>query len=888
MAWSSYWQRALSWLKTRHYGRTSIDSRYAIFEACIIGFFSALAALGIKKGVNWLGSSRLSLADTYGAIWVLPLFGLVLGSLAGALIEQFSKPAGGGGIPQVKAALARFPIPLNWRVAVVKLLGTVLVLGSGIPLGRRAPTVHIGAALASELSRLLPTSPEHRRQMIAAGAAAGLAAGFTTPIAGVLFVVEELMRDVSSLTLETAIVASFVGAVTSLVLQSNDLNLTHPLGNNLSIGFSASEIPFYLLLGILAGILGVVLNRGILTLQQFQRQWNISLALRIGGIGLIAGTAIAFMPPFFRDNAGLREFVISGELGWQSIVLALVVHFCLTMLAYSTNAPGGLFAPALVMGSALGYLVGGFGSHWQSQITETTYALAGMGAFFTSVVRVPVTAIIIVFELTGNFNIVLPLMVACATSYLVAESLFPRSLYDHLLETKGIFLQEDHPDRDFLSDIRAAQVMKTEVESLNGNLTLAEVLPIMSSSHHRGFPVVEEGRLVGVFTQTDLANAAQESSQVVLRQVMTPNPITVNPDAPLSDVLYLLNRYQLSRLPVVQGGQKLVGIITRTDIIREEVSQLGSQLIHPPHPAYAVYQTRSPAVGEGRILLPVNHSDSALALFQMAAAIAKEKNYEIDCLQIIPVPKSQTPSEQRVASQTERKFLQRLERLARHQGVLLHTEIKLAHSVTDTILDAVQTRHADLLIVEWQGEMPTGSQIFGKITDKLIDQAPCPVLLIKPSNHSRSYPRHLSPAATWLMPVAGGPNIDQMLEFLPGLFSLYPEKNNPELLIAKVYMPQRPTPYDPYQDLKTMAQRLEDQLQRPIIPIPICSPSVANALSDLAQARDCAAIVLGASREGLLKNVLHGNIPTQIATQADATVFVFRGALDSKTAEKLI
>ena len=106
MAWSSYWQRALSWLKTRHYGRTSIDSRYAIAEACIIGFFSALAALTIKQGVNWLGSSRLSLADTYGAIWVLPLFGLVLGSLAGALIEQFSKPAGGGGIPQVKAALA--------------------------------------------------------------------------------------------------------------------------------------------------------------------------------------------------------------------------------------------------------------------------------------------------------------------------------------------------------------------------------------------------------------------------------------------------------------------------------------------------------------------------------------------------------------------------------------------------------------------------------------------------------------------------------------------------------------------------------------------------------------------------------------------------------------
>ena len=226
---------------------------------------------------------------------------------------------------------------------------------------------------------------------------------------------------------------------------------------------------------------------------------------------------------------------------------------------------------------------------------------------------------------------------------------------------------------------------------------------------------------------------------------------------------------------MVQGGQKLVGIITRTDIIREEVSQLGNQLIHPPHPAYSVYQTRSPTIGEGRILLPVNASESALALFQMAAAIAKEKNYEIDCLQVIPVPKSQAPSDQRVSCQAERKFLQRLERLARHQGVLLHTEIKLAYSVTDTILDTIQTRHTDLLIVEWQGEMPTGSQIFGKITDQLIDQATCSVLLIKQSAHPQAYPRYLSPSATWLMPVAGGPNIEQMLEFLPGLFSLYPE-----------------------------------------------------------------------------------------------------------------
>ncbi len=882
MNWSSIWQSGLTWLKSRHYGRTSIDSRYAIAEACVIGFISALAALMIKQAVNWLGTNRLQLANEYGVWWVLPLFGLVLGSLAGALIEQFSRPAGGGGIPQVKAALARYPIPLSWQVALVKMVGTVLVLGSGIPLGRRAPTVHIGAALAAQLSRWLPTSPEHRRQMIAAGAAAGLAAGFTTPIAGVLFVVEELMRDVSSLTLETAIVASFVGAVTSLLLQADALSLAEALGSDFSIQFTAGEIPWYLLVGIGAGILGVILNWGIVTAQRWQRRLNLPLAVNIGCVGLLCGVVFSLLPPYFHDNAGLREVLLLGELSNQTIVLVLVAHFCLTLLAYSTGAPGGLFAPALLMGAALGHLVADVGHWWQPQLSETTFALAGMGAFFTSVVRVPVTAIIIVFELTGNFNVVLPLMLTCATAYLVSESLYPRSLYDHLLEARGIFLSEEKADQDFLSDIKAGQVMQTAVESLGADLTIQEVLSIMSASHHRGFPVVERGRLVGVFTQTDLTNAAQRDNSVLLGEVMTPNPITVQPDAPLSDVLYLLNRYQLSRLPVVQGGQKLVGIITRTDIIREEVSQLGGQLVHPPHPAYSIYQTRPPSVGDGRILLPLSLTSNASALFTIAAAIAQEKNYEVECLLIIKVSKSQAPSEQIISSQRERKLLQRLERQARHQDIWLHTEIKLAHSITDTILDTIQSHHIDLLLLEWQGETPTGSQIYGKITDRLIDQASCELLMVKPGYHSFAYPAAFPDQSTWLMPVAGGPNINLVLTYLPGLFALYPQSNNPELLIAKVYLPQHRTHTIPFDDLKVLAESFQERLKRPITPIPLCSSDVATALNDLADMRQCAAIVLGASREGLLKTVLQGTLPTQIASQTQATVFIFRGALKKK------
>ena len=161
-----------NWWKTRHFARDSISTRYALVEACLIGIFSALAALLLKKGIGFFGGYRLELANQWGANIVLPLAGLILGTLAGLLVETVSPSAAGGGVPQVKAALNRLKIPLSIRVVFVKIIGTILVLGAGLPLGRRAPTIHIGAAIAGELTRFVPTSPEHKRQMIAAGAAA--------------------------------------------------------------------------------------------------------------------------------------------------------------------------------------------------------------------------------------------------------------------------------------------------------------------------------------------------------------------------------------------------------------------------------------------------------------------------------------------------------------------------------------------------------------------------------------------------------------------------------------------------------------------------------------------------------------------------------------------
>jgi CIC family chloride channel protein len=316
--------------------------------------------------------------------------------LPGWLLERVAPEATGSGIPKVKAALAYVDIPLNLRVALAKLGSTILALGSGLSLGRQGPTVQIGAALAAQLSQWVPTSPEYRRQLIAAGAAAGLAAGFNAPIAGVLFVVEELLQDFSNLTLGTAILASFVGAVVSRLLGGQGLNLS--TFSTLQTGLSVQDLPFLVLLGVLAGVFGGLFSKGIFTsLHLFQQLKTISLPWRIGLAGGFTGLVGAVLPIAAQDNTGLREILVTGNAAWQVIAIAFVLKFFLTLLAYGSGASGGLFAPALVLGSALGCLVSFLAqaSHgWMglpvdtlASSNTTTYALTGMGAFFSAVTR---------------------------------------------------------------------------------------------------------------------------------------------------------------------------------------------------------------------------------------------------------------------------------------------------------------------------------------------------------------------------------------------------------------------------------------------------------------------------------------------------------------------
>ena len=499
----------------------------------------------------------------------------------------------------------------------------------------------------------------------------------------------------------------------------------------------------------------------------------LPMPLRIGLAGLISGIVVAWLPPFFQDNAGLRELLIAGQFTWQTTALVFVAQFCLTILAYSAGAPGGLFAPALVLGSALGYLVGIAEVALIGSESPYTFALAGMGAFFTAVVRVPITAIVIIFEMTADFNLVLPLMIASAVAYIVAESFSQGSLYEHLLGASGIKLTEENIHNDFMQDLTADDVMQSQVETLPSNLTLLEVVKAMSKSHHRGFPVVENDKLVGIITQSDIPKDNKQSTSTLLKDIMTAKPISVSPEASLGDVLYLLNRYQLSRLPVTEGC-RLLGIITRSDIIKAEANHLDYD--HEPRarcePAYTVYQTRSPAIGKGRILLPVAHPDHILPLLEIAGAIALYHQYEIECLQVICIPSHLDPAQAEVDTVNARQLMSKLETWGKTSNIALHSQIMVATDVSEAILEAVNKEHINLLIMGWRGKNMGLESIFGNIVDVLIKQVRCDLMLVKLGTVPHAFPQQLHLRHKWLIPSTGGERIKKMFKILPALATL--------------------------------------------------------------------------------------------------------------------
>jgi chloride channel protein, CIC family len=422
----------------RDFLRAHEQRRRQLPRSLLVGVFAGLAAVAFRTALAAADDLRDGLL-TYvhsHAFWAFPI-PIVLAAAGGAvavhLVSHLAPETAGSGIPHVKAVLHGLRAMVWQRVLAIKFIGGVSGIGVGLALGREGPTIQMGAAVGQMVSGWFACTPRERRTLIAAGAGAGLAAAFNAPLAGLVFVLEEVQRDFSPGVFTATLIASGVADITTRLL-TGQLPVFHVQTEPIP---PLSLLPFALLLGVIAGVLGIAFNRGLLrSLDFFEHLHRWPAWVRGGLVGVVVGAVALFVPIAVGGGNRLLEHTLAGELSLMALGGFFVLRFGLTMLSYGSGAPGGIFAPLLVLGSEIGLGVGAVAAQFLPEAVSHPhlFAVVGMAAYFTAIVRAPLTGIVLMVEMTGNYSLVLPLLVACLTAYGVADFLGDRPVYEALLE----------------------------------------------------------------------------------------------------------------------------------------------------------------------------------------------------------------------------------------------------------------------------------------------------------------------------------------------------------------------------------------------------------------------------------------------------------------------
>ncbi len=579
-------------LLTRARGRVWRPSSTAglIAIAAVVGAGVGVATVLLVEGIDLVAAGTRELADALPTDWLWMFLAVPAGITAAALIShRFAPETHGDGVPDVAAALIVSGGYVRDRVAAIKVVVTSLTLGVGGSAGREGPIVQIGAGIGSAIARRTGLGEDQIRSLVAAGAGAGIGASFNAPIAGMLFAMEVILGGFHIRHLNTVVVASVSAAVVSRSLVGEDL--TFPIVKYPLADFR--ELLAYAALGLLAVIVAVAFLRLLDVIETRAERprrypwWTLSLALGglVAGAGLLSTILVedgdALMPEVLGTGQEFVGFLLGGGTARWWILAGLVgLKIFATSATLGARASGGAFAPSLFLGAALGTAfydvlepVWGF-----SELRPGAFALVGMSAVFAAVARAPLTSILIVFEITTDYGLVLPLMLATTLATLLTEAIQRDSVYTMALRRMGVRRMQ-RSEVDVLDTVRIAAVMSTVPTEIDPDDSLGEVQGHLDRSRHHGLPVVAGGRLVGIITVTDILRAGGPSDQVMARNAMTRDPVTVTPESPVSLALERMAALGVGRLPVVdtEDATRLVGIFRREDAVRAYHYALGAE-----------------------------------------------------------------------------------------------------------------------------------------------------------------------------------------------------------------------------------------------------------------------------------------------------------------------
>ncbi len=554
-----------------------INSIFPLLLALIIGGLAGLGAvffrwlIGFETSLFWSGNGGFLEQYQQASPWLKFGAPVLAGLVMGPLLAYFAPEVRGPGVPEVMAALALRDGKIRHRVTLIKSFATATFIAAGCSVGREGPIVQIGSSIGSSLTQLFRLGPDYRRLAVACGAAAGIAATFQAPMAGTLFAVEVLLFDLEVASLSNIVIAAVTGTVVSKLFWSDEtvfqipfFTLTHP-----------AELLLYFGLGIAAGLFSLLFMAFVFGLTRLLNRLHIPVWLTPALGGLVVGVIGLFQPEALGVGYETINHVLHGNVVFTGAVLLLLAKLITTSACVGSGMSGGIFAPSFFLGAALGSMIGCLAQLiWpDTPLSPAHYALVGMGAVVAGTTLAPITAIMTIFELTYNYEIVLPLMTACIPAIIVVRLLHGYSIYETKLLMQGIRIVRGH-DANRLRNMKVKQYLCRDFHPLRTQTPFHDLIQDILTSPFPHFVVLDEqDQLAGVLTLRDvreqLADPAYTGEGVVAADLMKTSVITVGEEQNMEEPFHLFARHNISFMPVISADDdtKVVGCLKKDDLL---------------------------------------------------------------------------------------------------------------------------------------------------------------------------------------------------------------------------------------------------------------------------------------------------------------------------------
>ncbi len=532
----------------------------------VIGALTGLAVVAFIVVTEHLG---MRLYPVGSAAWRRVLIP-VLGSVGmGYLLYRYFPDARGSGVPQTKAALFARGGRITLGTTLGKFFCTAATLASGIPLGREGPSVQVGGGIASVLGRYLGLSSERVKALIPVGASAAIAAAFNTPLAAVVFSLEEITGDLHAPVLGSVVLASATSWVVLRLLLGNHplfqvpkYQLVHPL-----------EFGIYAVLGVAGGLVSVGFTKLLLK----TREWFMSLPKKTvwfqpAAGGVLVGVIALFVPQVLGVGYGYVGDALNGRMALGIMALLVVLKLFAVTTSYGSGNAGGIFGPSLFIGAMLGGTVGGIAHHLLPHYTASAgaYALVGMGTLFAGIVRAPMTSVLMIFETTQDYEVIVPLMISNLVSFFISSRLQREPIYEELAYQDGIHLPSA-ATRQQRGGRQVGQLLRSPTETLSAGMSVGGALEFALSSHQRCWPVCDERGVIGVLHKNRLRQAAEEHGREKRLAELVDAQLFphLHADQSLHLALERMGGSGFELLPVVSRADvhQLEGVVFRRDVL---------------------------------------------------------------------------------------------------------------------------------------------------------------------------------------------------------------------------------------------------------------------------------------------------------------------------------